>query len=102
VTFDGAICSGGSVSYASTDGSAVAGSDYTTVSDTLTVLSGATGATITVTTTEDSIYESDETLRVDLSSPSSNMSLSDSAGTGTITNDDQIPYINFQTTSASL
>jgi len=76
------------VNYATSDGTAVAGQDYTAASGTLTVPSGATSATITVTVNTDTNYEADETLSMTLSGPSNLALGTASAATGTITNDD--------------
>ena len=59
------------VSYATADGTATAGTDYTTKSGTLTFTNTAAGdQTFTVQTTEDTFDESGETFTVTISSPS--------------------------------
>ena len=59
------------VSYATSDGTATAGTDYTAVSGTLTFTNTAAGSqTFTVSTEEDTFDESDETFTVTISSPS--------------------------------
>ena len=59
------------VSYATADGTAVAGSDYTDTSGTLTFTQADAGdKTFTVQTTEDTFDESGETFTVTISSPS--------------------------------
>jgi hypothetical protein len=75
------------VDYATSDGSATAGSDYTAASGTLTFAPGETEQTVDVTVAGDAIVELDEAFTVTLSAPS-NATLSDSEATGTITNDD--------------
>ena len=61
------------VDYATTDGTALAGSDYTATSGTLTWLSGdTTSQTITVPITNDAIVEPSETFTVDLTNPTLN------------------------------
>ena len=76
------------VEYATSNGTATAGSDYTSASGTLTFTSGQSSAeTFTVTITDDSTDESDEMFTVTLSN-ASNASISDSTGEVTITNDD--------------
>ena len=76
------------VEYATSNGTATAGSDYTSASGTLTFTSGQSSAeTFTVSITADTTDEADETFTVTLSS-ASNASISDSTATGTITNDD--------------
>jgi len=88
VSLSAAAGSNATVNYATSDGTAVAGQDYTAASGTLTVPSGATSATITVTVNTDTNYEADETLSMTLSGPSNLTLGTASAATGTITNDD--------------
>ncbi len=57
------------VNYATSDGTATAGSDYTATSGTLTFNPGETSKTIQVTIIDDSIDESDETVTLTLSNP---------------------------------
>lgn len=75
------------VAYATADGTAKAGQDYTATSGILTIPAGATSATITVPTTNDPLAEVPETFTVNLSSPSNGI-LADGQGVGTITSDD--------------
>ena len=75
------------VDYASADGSAAAGSDYTAVSGSLTLTAGALSNTIDVPINGDTDTESDETFTVTLSNPQ-NASILDGAATGTILDDD--------------
>ena len=77
------------VSYATGDGTATAGSDYTATSGTLTIPAGQTTGTITVAVVGDTVMESDETFTVTLSTPV-NATLGTATGTGTITNDDVV------------
>ena len=55
------------VNYATADGTARAGEDYTQVSGTLTFMSGEQAKTISVPVTEDTAAETDETVQVTLS-----------------------------------
>ena len=73
------------VVYATSDGTAVAGSDYTAASGTLTFNAGDTSQTVQVTVLTDSDDESQETLTLTLSNPSQ-ATLDDATGTGTIEN----------------
>ncbi len=77
-----------SVSYATVDGTAVAGSDYVAQSGTVTFAAGATKATITIKVYGDAIAETNETFYVRLSAPT-NAVLGTGTGTGTIQNDDR-------------
>jgi len=88
VTRSGNTVSAVSVSYASANGTAVAGSDYTSASGTISFGLGETSKTISVTTTDDATVESSETLSVTLSSPSSGASIITASGTGTINDND--------------
>ena len=69
VTFSKAFSSAVTVQYATSDGTAVAGSDYTAASGTLTIAAGQTTGTITVAIIGDTTYESDEDFTVTLTSP---------------------------------
>ena len=80
------------VDYATSDGTATAGSDYSATSGTLVFAAGETSKQIDVTVTGDLWVESNETLSVTLSSPF-NADLGTSVATGTITNDDANPKL---------
>ena len=73
------------VDYATSDGTAVAGSDYTAASGALTFTAGDTSQTVQVTVLTDSDDESDETITLTLSNPSQ-ATLDDGTGAGTIEN----------------
>ena len=73
------------VDYATSDGTAVAGSDYSAASGALTFNAGDTSQTVQVTVLTDSEDESQETLTLTLSNPSQ-ATLDDGTGTGTIEN----------------
>jgi len=78
------------VAYAVTGGTATGGgTDYTLASGTATISVGSTTTNIALTVVNDSTVESDETVVVTISSPSSNATLgSNTAHTYTISNDD--------------
>ena len=73
------------VDYATSDGTAVAGSDYTAASGALTFNAGDTSQTVQVTVLTDSEDESEETLTLTLSNPSQ-ATLDDATATGAIEN----------------
>ncbi len=75
------------VNYATANGTATAGADYTAASGTLTFAPGVLSQQVTVAVTGDTAVESAETLTVTLSSPSG-ATLGTASATGTITNDD--------------
>ena len=87
VTMSAASLSDVAVSYATGNGTATSGSDYTSALGTLTIPSGSTSGTITVVVTGDTAVEPGETLTVTLSNPV-NATLARIAATGTILNDD--------------
>ena len=78
------------VNYATSDGSATAGSDYIATNGTVTFAPGMTSATIAVAVIGDTVIETNETFFVNLSSPV-NGTLGRSQGVGTIINDDGFP-----------
>ena len=91
VTLDRKASETVTVDYATSDGSATAGLDYTQVSDTLIFAPGETKKTVSVTVLNDDINEESETLKLTLSNPSSGAYLAGAEATGTITNSDPIP-----------
>ena len=89
VKADGLVKTGQTVTviYETADGTATAGSDYTPDSGTLTFTSIDTEETITVTVIDDTVDEPDETLAVNLSSPT-NATIGDASAEGTIRDND--------------
>ncbi|MDB6071928.1 MAG: hypothetical protein JWL81_3099, partial [Verrucomicrobiales bacterium] len=75
------------VNYATSDGTALAGSDYTAASGTVTLNNGEAAKTFTVAVSQDSLVELDESFAVTLTSPSRGLLL-DATGAGTIANED--------------
>lgn len=69
VTRSGATSDEESVDYATVDGTATAGTDYTATSGTLTFAPGATTATVAVPILDDTVHEADETFTLELSNP---------------------------------
>ncbi|MDB0047356.1 hypothetical protein N9F21_01900 [Porticoccaceae bacterium] len=90
------------VNYATANGSAAAGSDYTAKSGTLTFSAGQTSKTVSVPTVQDSVIESNETLYVNLSSATAGATIGDSQGLGTINNDDTTTVITVRTSGGTL
>jgi len=88
ITRSGSTTGATSVTYATANGTAVAGSDYTAVAPTVvTFATGETSKSVTVTVTGDTLVEPNETLLLKLSSPVGDI-ISDDTGTGTIVDDD--------------
>jgi hypothetical protein len=87
VTLSAASGADTTVSFATADGTAVAGSDYTSRSGTLTIAAGSSSGSIAITRLGDTVPEENETFFVDLSSPT-NATIAQSRGTGTINDND--------------
>lgn len=87
VTLTAPVAHSVGVSYATANGTATAGSDFTTVTGRLTFNLGETSKTISVPIATDARVEANETFKIILSSPSG-APLSRATGTVTITNDD--------------
>ena len=88
------------VEYATSDGTAAAGSDYTAATGTLTFAANETSKTVSVATTDDSADEEDETFTLTLSGPA-NATLGDATATGTIVDDDEAPPVAVSVSDAS-
>lgn len=89
------------VEYSTSDGTAVAPTDYLAVPVTpITFLPGVTSRTINVTVNGDTIHEPDETFFVNLSNPI-NATITDTQGIGTIKNDDAPPSISINDVSVT-
>jgi uncharacterized delta-60 repeat protein len=81
-----------SVDYATANGTATAGSDYTAASGTLLWANGETGPKIIpITILDDAIEESDEAFAVNLSNPTGNVRLQQASTTVTIQDNDANP-----------
>ena len=78
-----------SVDYATADGSATAGEDYTASSGTLVFAPGETSKTVAVPVLDDAIDEGEETFTLALSDPSG-ATIADAEAVGTITNSDPL------------
>ena len=77
------------VNYATANGTATAGQDYVAKSGTITFAAGETQKTVSVTINGDKVAELNESLALNLSSPSG-ATLADGAAVGTILTDDVI------------
>ena len=78
------------VDYATSNGTATAGADYTSTSGKLTIDAGSSSATIEVGVIDDEHNEGSETFTLTLSNASSG-DLTDASATGTINNHDALP-----------
>ena len=90
VTLDRATSAAVSVDYATSDGTAQAGSDYTAATGSVTFAPGETAKTVSVAVLDDSHDEGSETLTLTLTNPSGAY-LADAVATGTIENTDAMP-----------
>ena len=97
-----------SVDVATSDGTASAGSDYTSVNTSATISAGSRSTSVNVSITDDSTDESDETFTVTISNPS-NATLGTASATGTITDDDTttvqpppMPQVTITTSGSSV
>ena len=112
---DPAPAGGVTIDYATSDGRArasdkayqvaVAGADYTAApaNATLSIAADGSTGTITVATLDDSTYESDHYLTVTLKDPSHfNISATNGAATGTITDDADLPSFQFSAAASTV
>ena len=90
VTLDAAQSSAVSVRYATSDGTAVAGSDYVAARGSVRFAPGQTSKTVRVLVLEDAHDDNGETMTLKLTSPFG-ATLADGTATGTIENTDPIP-----------
>ena len=77
------------VQFATSNGSATAGADYTATTGTVTFAANTnTPQLITVPILQDTLSEGNETFTVTLSNPTGSATFADNSGLGTITDDD--------------
>ena len=79
--------------YSTSDGTAIAGSDYTATSGTLPIAAGETTGEIKVVVLEDSLDENNETLNLNLSNAKNGI-FEDATGVLTINDNDDAPSIS--------
>ena len=89
VTLDRASTLTVTVDYATSNGTATAGSDYTSTSGTLTFEPGDTAKTVSVPILDDAIDDGNETMTLTLSNEA-NARIADGTATGTINNSDPL------------
>jgi hypothetical protein len=83
-----------SIDYATADGTAIAGSDYTATSGTLTFNPGQTSKPVPVTITDNALAEDDETFTLNLLNATGGIAIAEPTGTATIQNDDPDPTVS--------
>ena len=90
------------VDYAVTGTATGSGTDYTLANGTLTINAGSTSGTISIASiVDDSADEANETVIVTLSNPSNATLGTDSVHTYTITDNDDAPVVDFNTTTSN-
>ncbi|MFQ3360740.1 MAG: hypothetical protein ACI9JG_000247, partial [Alphaproteobacteria bacterium] len=90
------------VNYAITGTATASGTDFTLANGTLTIAAGQTSGTITIASiVNDSLDEANETVILTLSSPGNATLGSDDVHTYTITDNDNPPVVDFNTTSSN-
>ncbi len=99
VTLDRAASSSVTVDWATSDGTATAGSDYTAASGTLRFTAGQMRETVTIYVLDDSHDDDGETFTLVLSNPSG-VRIADGEATGTIKNRDPLPRALLARTAA--
>ena len=90
ITLSRAVSQAVTVDFATSDGSAEAGADYTAKSETVTFAAGATSKTVNVAVIDDAVNEGNEAMTATLSNPSGAV-IADGTATGTIQNTDPMP-----------
>ncbi|MEY3895103.1 MAG: hypothetical protein RLZZ214_622, partial [Verrucomicrobiota bacterium] len=88
------------VAYATSNGTATVGGDYSATSGTLTFNPGESSKLVNVTIVGDTTEEANETFTLNLSNPSSGVALAYASATGTITNDDVVIHVSTNSPSA--
>lgn len=88
------------VDYDTMDGTAVAPDDYAAASDTLTFTPGEIGKSVIININTDSLDEFDETFTLELSNEN-NVTVADSSGEATITDDDAQPTLTIANVSVT-
>ena len=91
VTLDRAAPGTVTVDWATADGTATAGQDYTGASGTLSFAAGETSKTVSVALLDDAVDDGGETFTVSLSDPTGGAVIADGEATGTIENSDPMP-----------
>jgi aryl-phospho-beta-D-glucosidase BglC (GH1 family)/Ca2+-binding RTX toxin-like protein len=87
VTRSGSLTAASSVNFATADGTATAGADYTALSGTVSFAAGEASKTVTVAVTNDALVEGSETFTVNLTG-GTNVTIADAQGVGTINSED--------------
>jgi hypothetical protein len=100
VKLSGASTQPVTVHYATSDGSAVAGTDYNSASGTLTFTPGVVSKTVPVTVNPTSVAHANRYFSVSLSAPT-NATIVSGTGTGTLVDDAVAPYVTVNNPSVA-
>jgi Ca2+-binding RTX toxin-like protein len=87
ITRSGDLSGASSVNYATVDGTATAGSDYTAANGTVNFAAGQATATVSIQVADDTLVENPETFTLNLSG-GTNITIADAQGVGTINSED--------------
>lgn len=90
------------VSYSTNGGTATQGTDYSSFSGNATISAGGSSTTVLLSSTQDTTAESDETIVLVLSNPSSGTIGTCNTSTLTIKDNDQIPSVSFFLSNGSV
>lgn len=101
VSKSGATTDTCSVNYATADGTAKSGTNYTAKSGSLSFAAGTTSQAVTIGTIDDHVVTGDLAMYLNLSSPSGSATITTAQGTGTIHNIDTNSSITIQLASGS-
>jgi hypothetical protein len=101
VSRSGATGGAATVNYATSNGTAASGTNYTATSGTLSFAAGVTPQTFTVPTIDDHVYTSNLTMTATLSAPSAGTTLGTSTATGTVANTDAQPSLSIAAASVN-
>ncbi len=101
VTLASALSAAATVDYATSDGSAVAGSDYTATSGTLTFNAGQTSRTFNVPINGDADFEGTEAFAITLSNATGGAGIRDATAEGSIRDDDGLAVANVSVTEGT-
>lgn len=95
VTLSGPTSQDVTVDFATTDGTAVSGTDYTAVSTTITIPAGQPSAVVNIPLSNDSDIEADESFTVAISNINHAIPVAPTNATITILDDDALPKVQF-------
>jgi hypothetical protein len=84
-----------------TSGTATSGTDYTALTTTITIAAGSTSGSVTLTSTDDSNYEGDETVIIDITGVTNGTESGTQQRTVTITDNESAPTVSISSSFSS-